>query len=107
MFLKPDTQELREITVIGYGTQERRDLTGSIGTIKAKDIDKTSLSFDNALNGKLAGVQVSSSSGAPGGATAITIRGITSLSANSNNPLIVIDGVPHIRSRQNQQYHFF
>ncbi len=94
VLLKSDTQQLKEIMVIGYGVQEKRNLTGAIGSIKAADIDKTSLSFDNALNGKIAGVQVSSSSGAPGGATAITIRGISSLNANSNNPLIVIDGIP-------------
>lgn len=92
--LKSDTEALTEITVVGYGVQERRDLTGSISSVKAADIDKTSLSFDNAISGKISGVQISSSSGAPGGATSITIRGISSLNANSNNPLIVIDGVP-------------
>ncbi len=94
ILLKSDLQSLTEIMVIGYGVQERRDLTGSIGSVKAADIDKTSMSFDNALAGKISGVQISSSSGAPGGATSITIRGISSLSPNSNNPLIVIDGVP-------------
>lgn len=94
IFLKTDTESLSEITVIGYGVQERRDLTGSISSVKAADIDRTSLSFDNAISGKISGVQISSSSGAPGGATSITIRGISSLNANSNNPLIVIDGVP-------------
>ncbi|MBJ6367280.1 SusC/RagA family TonB-linked outer membrane protein [Snuella sedimenti] len=94
VYLKSSIEALELITVVGYGVQEKRDLTGAIGTIKAKDLDKTIPSFDNALAGKIAGVQVISSSGAPGSATAITIRGITSLNANSNNPLIVIDGVP-------------
>ena len=94
VILKPDVLSLIEVTVIGYGTQERRDLTGSISSVKAAEIDKTSVSIDNALVGKVSGMQVSSSSGAPGGATSITIRGISSLNANSNNPLIVIDGVP-------------
>ena len=94
IYLKPSIQSLDQITVIGYGVQERRDLTGSISSIKSADLDKTTTSFDNALTGKISGVQVSSSSGVPGGATSITIRGISSLNANSNNPLIVIDGVP-------------
>ncbi|WP_194768164.1 SusC/RagA family TonB-linked outer membrane protein [Tamlana sp. I1] len=94
ILLAEDIQALDLITVIGYGVQEKRDLTGSVSTVKSKDLDKTIPSFDNALTGKVAGVQVMSSSGAPGGATSITIRGVTSLNANSNNPLIVIDGVP-------------
>lgn len=92
--LPPNMEALRQIMVIGYGTQEKRSLTGAISSIKGKDLDKTVVSFDNALAGKLPGVLVNSSSGVPGGATSITIRGISSLSANSNNPLIVIDGVP-------------
>ncbi len=91
--LKESIEALDLVTVVGYGVQEKRDLTGSIGSIKAKDIDKTIVSIDNALAGKISGVQVISSSGVPGSATAITIRGISTLNADSN-PLIVIDGVP-------------
>lgn len=94
ILLKSDLQSLTEVMVIGYGVQERRDLTGSISSLKGAEIDKTSLSFDNALTGKISGVMVNSSSGAPGGATSITIRGISSLNPNNSNPLIVIDGVP-------------
>jgi len=100
--LENSLESLAEVTIVGYGVQEKRDLTGSISAIKGADLDKTALSFDNALSGKLSGVQVISSSGVPGGATAITIRGISSLNANSNNPLIVIDGMPVYGSdRQN------
>ncbi|MCK0131400.1 TonB-dependent receptor [Flavobacteriaceae bacterium F08102] len=101
IYLKNSIETLGEVTIIGYGTQEKRDLTGSISSIKGADIDKTVLSFDNALTGKLSGVQVLSSSGVPGSATAITIRGISSLNANSNNPLIVIDGIPVYGSDRN------
>ena len=100
LYLKTSIEALELVTVIGYGVQERRDLTGSIGSIKAKDIDKTIVSIDNALTGKIAGVQVISSSGVPGSATAITIRGISTLNSNSN-PLIVIDGVPIYGSNRN------
>ena len=93
IYLKESIEALDLVTVVGYGVQEKRDLTGSIGSVKSKDIDKTMVSIDNALAGKISGVQVMSSSGVPGSATAITIRGISTLNADSN-PLIVIDGVP-------------
>jgi TonB-linked SusC/RagA family outer membrane protein len=92
--LQSDIAKLKEITIVGYGVQKKRDVTGAIGAIKGKKLDMLSTSFDNALAGKIAGVQVMSSSGVPGSATSVTIRGISSLNANSNNPLIVIDGVP-------------
>lgn len=94
MHLETDEELLGQVMVVGYGTQNKRSLTGSISSIKGKELDKTAISFDNALAGKLPGVLVNSSSGVPGGATSITIRGISSLSANGNNPLFVIDGVP-------------
>lgn len=92
--LQPNVESLQAVTIVGYGKQERRDLTGSIGSIKGEQLDPVNVSFDNALTGKIAGVQINSSSGVPGSATSITIRGITSLNANGNNPLIVVDGVP-------------
>lgn len=93
LYLSPDNVSLKEIAVIGYGVQERRDLTGAVASVNIEQIDQVALSVDNALAGQIAGVQVNSSSGTPGSATAITIRGITSLSAD-NNPLYIIDGVP-------------
>ncbi|RZT96207.1 TonB-linked SusC/RagA family outer membrane protein [Ancylomarina subtilis] len=93
LILSPDNISLKEIAVIGYGVQERRDLTGAVSSVNIEQIDQVALSVDNALSGQIAGVQVNSASGTPGSATAITIRGITSLSAD-NNPLYIIDGVP-------------
>ncbi|WP_439184930.1 SusC/RagA family TonB-linked outer membrane protein [Carboxylicivirga taeanensis] len=88
-----DVVALGEIVTVGYGVQERRDLTGSVAKISAEDIAGIAPSFDNALVGKVAGVNVNLSSGAPGSATSITIRGLSSINAD-NNPLIVIDGTP-------------
>jgi len=93
LILTPDNVSLKEIAVIGYGVQERRDLTGAVSSVNIDQIEQVALSVDNALAGQIAGVQVNSASGTPGSATAITIRGITSLSAD-NNPLYIIDGVP-------------
>ncbi|MCF0069693.1 TonB-dependent receptor [Dyadobacter sp. CY261] len=92
--LVEDNKSLREVVVVGYGTQEKKDLTGAISSIAAKDIVKTPVSgFDQALQGQVAGLQISSSSGAPGSNTNILIRGIGSISGG-NEPLFVIDGFP-------------
>ncbi|HEY0110147.1 MAG TPA: SusC/RagA family TonB-linked outer membrane protein, partial [Fibrella sp.] len=92
--LLPDNKTLGEVVVVGYGTQEKKDLTGAISSVSAKDIVKVPVSgFDQALQGQVAGLQISSSSGAPGGNTNILIRGIGSISGG-NEPLFVIDGFP-------------
>ncbi|MBC9795433.1 TonB-dependent receptor [Sinomicrobium weinanense] len=92
--LKEDTQSLEEIVLVGYGTQKRKDITGSVSKINASDIQKLApANFDNALVGRAPGVYVVPSSGAPGAAASIRIRGITSVLGN-NEPLYVIDGVP-------------
>lgn len=86
-------QNLQEVVVVGYGTQRRRDVTGSVGTVRAADIEnKPFTSVDKALQGNVAGLQSSASSGAPGANQQIRIRGVSSLTA-SNEPLWVIDGV--------------
>ncbi|TRX60182.1 TonB-dependent receptor [Fulvivirga sp. M361] len=93
--LTPDIMSLQEVVVTGYGSQKKKEVIGSISSVSAREIESTtSLSVDNAIAGKAAGVLVNSSSGVPGSATSITIRGLTSLSGDANNPLIVIDGVP-------------
>lgn len=92
--LEGNSVDLLELAVVGYGTQERRDLTGSVAKVDMSTMEGVATSFDNALAGKVAGVQVSSSSGAPGSATSISIRGISSLNGSTTNPLIVVDGVP-------------
>lgn len=92
--MNPDTKQLDDVVVVGYGTVKKNDLTGSVSAIKPDEFNKGSrASAQDALVGKVAGVNVVSSSGAPGSGSTIRIRSGASLSA-SNDPLIVIDGVP-------------
>ena len=92
--LNLDLTELNEIVVIGYGQVEKEDLTGAVATVDSKDFNKGVLSSpQDLLVGRVAGVQVTSNSGAPGAGATIRIRGGSSISAN-NDPLIVIDGFP-------------
>jgi TonB-linked SusC/RagA family outer membrane protein len=89
-----DPQNLSEIVIIGYGTAQRRELTGSITTVNAKDFQRgTIITPEQLIQGKVAGVNITQNSGQPGGGSQIRIRGGASLNA-SNDPLIVIDGVP-------------
>jgi TonB-linked SusC/RagA family outer membrane protein len=86
--------QLEETVVIGYGSTQRKDLTGSVATISPKDVEDLPFNtIDNAIAGKAAGVQVTKSDGTPGGAVRIRIRGSSSL-LGDNDPLYVIDGVP-------------
>ncbi|MCT4697866.1 SusC/RagA family TonB-linked outer membrane protein [Tenacibaculum haliotis] len=88
--------QLEEIIVLGYTSKSKNELTGNAVTIKADQIENVPvLSIDQALQGKVAGLQISSTSGTPGAVQDIRIRGAGSLSA-SNSPLYVIDGVPMI-----------
>ncbi len=92
--LVPNTQNLTEVVVIGYGTQRRKELTGSISTVSSKDFQKGNITTpEQLIVGKIAGVQVTTNGGQPGSGSTIRIRGGASLNA-SNDPLIVIDGVP-------------
>jgi len=90
--LLEDKLMLTELIFTGYSSQERRDITGSVTTIRPNEV-KSALSVDKLLAGQAAGVYVSSSSGALGAANVLTIRGISSIMGD-NNPLYVIDGVP-------------
>ncbi len=90
--------ELNASVVIGYGSVKRKDLTGSVSTVNPSELrDVPSISVDNALAGKAAGVQVIKADGSPGGAIRIRVRGGTSL-LGGNDPLYVIDGVPMVIS---------
>ena len=91
-----DLQVLDEIVVIGYGSVNKRDLTGSVGNIKAAKIleGNPSPSINQALQGRLAGVSVSQNDGAPGAGISIQIRGANSFSTNTQ-PLYVVDGIPY------------
>jgi TonB-linked SusC/RagA family outer membrane protein len=92
--LAEDTEMLDDVVVIGYGTVKKSDLTGSVTTVKADEINKGVISTPaDMLRGKTAGVVVTSGSGQPGAGATIRIRGGSSLQAN-NDPLIVIDGLP-------------
>lgn len=89
-----DVAKLSEVVVVGYGTQERRDVTGSISTVKAIALrNNPATSFDAALQGRAAGVQVQQSTGVPGSAVRIRVRGSGSISGGGD-PLYVVDGVP-------------
>jgi len=85
---------LEEIIVVGYGTTKKADLTGAVAAISSRDFIKGNIATPEQLvNGKVAGVQITTNGGAPGSGSRIRIRGGSSLNA-SNDPLIVIDGVP-------------
>jgi len=89
--LREDTQNLEEVVVVGYGTQQKKDITGSVTVVDTKDLLASSgSSATQQLQGKAAGVNIGTS-GAPGSATMVRIRGINSI--NDNGPLYVIDGV--------------
>lgn len=92
--LSNDSRSLNEVIVVGYGTQQRRDVTGSAATINAGDITNLPVTtFESALQGRAAGVQVTQSSGKLGTALQIRVRGAASVSAG-NEPLYVLDGIP-------------
>ena len=92
--LAPDTAILEEVVLIGYGSTRRQDATGAVQQISTEDFNEGSIvSPEQLIQGKSAGVRITSGDGAPGGGSEIRIRGGSSLSAN-NSPLIVVDGVP-------------
>jgi TonB-linked SusC/RagA family outer membrane protein len=98
MTLKEDPKQLDEVVVVGYGVQRRRELTSSIAKISTKELtDLPVQSFEQAMQGKLAGVAVTQGSGVAGSPSIIRIRGISSISA-SGDPLYVIDGIPITQS---------
>jgi TonB-linked SusC/RagA family outer membrane protein len=92
--LAPSIQNLNQVVVIGYGTQLRKDITGSIASIKEEELKQVPVtSFAQGLQARVAGVQVSQSSAAPGGGVSVIIRGGNSI-LSGNQPLYVIDGFP-------------
>ena len=92
--LQTDVNELDEVVIIGYGNTTKKDLTGSVVTIKSKDLEAVrSPTADEFLQGRVSGLLLTQTSGQPGGATSVRIRGSGSINA-SNEPLYVIDGFP-------------
>lgn len=91
--LQEDTQKLDEVVVIGYGVQKKSDLTGAVANVKAEKLmERPATTVEQALAGRVAGVNISTNSGRPGGRTSIQVRGYSSINATSN-PLYVVDGI--------------
>jgi TonB-dependent starch-binding outer membrane protein SusC len=92
--LKEASNQLNEVVVVGFGEVNKRDLTGAVGKVNAEKINELPVAgFDKALQGKVAGVRVTTANAAPGGGFDMQIRGVSSLTASSQ-PLVVIDGLP-------------
>lgn len=92
--LVPEIKSLEEVVVVGYGTQKRKDLTGSIARVTSEEfIQPSTGSFDQMLQGKVPGVQINQTTGAPGGNVNILVRGVSSITGG-NQPLYVVDGFP-------------
>lgn len=93
VILKEDTKTLDEVVVVGYGVMRKSDMTGSVGKVDVKDLQKTStLDAAQAMQGRLAGVSVISNSGSPGAGATIRVRGIGTI--NNSDPLFIVDGFP-------------
>ncbi|MFD2569642.1 SusC/RagA family TonB-linked outer membrane protein [Spirosoma soli] len=100
--LQADNKALDEVVVIGYGTTRKSDLTGAVSTLKQSQLqERPTASLNQALSGRMPGVQVNTNSGRPGGRTTVRIRGFSSINS-SNNPLYVVDGVLLPQGNQNQ-----
>ena len=92
--MQPDNATISEVVVIGYGVQRKSDLTGSVSNVSSKDFNQGQInSPEQLINGKVSGVQIVNGGGSPSAGSTIRIRGGASLNA-SNDPLIVLDGVP-------------
>jgi TonB-linked SusC/RagA family outer membrane protein len=93
VILEENTSVLDEVIVVGYGTQKRSNISGSVGVVTAEEITETPvLRVEQALQGRTAGVQVAQNSGSPGSALTVRIRGIGTI--NNSDPLYIVDGVP-------------
>lgn len=100
--LVPDLLMFEDVVVVGYGTQQREEVTGSVASIRTEELENIPVSsFENALQGRLAGVNVVEPTGEPGASPEITIRGTGSIGASSG-PLYVIDGIPLTRNNDLQ-----
>jgi TonB-dependent starch-binding outer membrane protein SusC len=99
--LLDDSKALEEVVVVGYGTQQKRDITGSVSALKTSDFNPGVVpSADQLMQGRASGVQITQNNGSPGAKTSVRIRGGTSITAG-NDPLYVIDGVPLDNSATN------
>ncbi|MGO3195292.1 MAG: TonB-dependent receptor plug domain-containing protein, partial [Sphingobacterium sp.] len=90
-----DDTQLDEVVVIGYGTAQKKDLTGAISSVEGKDIAaRKTTQLSQALQGSVPGVMVTRNNGAPGASATVRVRGITTITDAGINPLIILDGVP-------------
>lgn len=93
--LQPTAVALSQVVVVGYGTQRRADLTGSVASVQSTQLQQTTVNtLEQGLQGRVAGVQVTQGDAAPGGGMRVQIRGTNSMNPGSAQPLYVIDGVP-------------
>jgi TonB-linked SusC/RagA family outer membrane protein len=99
--LKPNMISLKEVNIIGYGEEETRELLGAVSSVSPNVSGEVPNNFDDILAGSASGLWFQKSSGAPGSASTIAIRGVTSLQPDANSPLIVVDGVPLFSSEEN------
>ncbi|MDD2824884.1 MAG: carboxypeptidase-like regulatory domain-containing protein, partial [Bacteroidales bacterium] len=100
--MSPDALALDEVMVVAYGTARKGTYTGAASVVRSEAIkDVATLSFENALNGKVAGMQITTNSGQAGAVSSIRVRGIGSMNA-SNEPLYVVDGVPVVSGNTGQ-----
>ncbi|URM38353.1 SusC/RagA family TonB-linked outer membrane protein [Flavobacterium anhuiense] len=92
--LKPESQSLNEVVVVGYGTQKKSVVTGAISSVKSADLEKVPNGrVEQALQGRVAGVSVAATSGQPGANSKVRVRGITTFREGGNDPLWVVDGI--------------
>lgn len=89
----PGNNSMQEVVVVGYGTSRRRDLTGSVVSIRSQDILSSATTVEQALQGRVSGLQITNTTGTPGSLASISIRGVSSIS-NNNQPLFLLDGIP-------------
>ena len=93
--MKEDTETLDEVVVVGYGTMKKRDITGSVSSVNTSVLTAGSTpSAADALQGRIAGVNIQKNAGRPGGSYSIQIRGVSSIKNKNSGPLYVIDGIP-------------
>lgn len=99
--LSSEAKNLSNVVVVGYGTQRRKDLTGAVASVSAKELSKTPVSsIDQALQGRSAGVTITNDAGDPGGGVSVKIRGVGTV--NNTEPLYVVDGVPVINNTNSE-----
>mgnify|MGYP001465278740 CR=1 FL=1 len=100
--LEPGARSMEDVVVVGYGSRRKSDLTGAVGSVRASQLqERPPSSLNQAIAGRVPGVQVNTNSGRPGGQTNVRIRGFSSINT-SNNPLYIIDGVALPQGTQNE-----